>query len=154
VGLEDITTSWTAMGFDPFDSLPAEDRKVWWELWQKHDAYMEKLLQDEEAEHKRNCKLWKCSRCRKPKRPSPSLPPTTKILTLEDALDRLERVRRKPGGKGWTALCPAHDDRSPSLLVREHRDRPGWPAFHCSAGCHPMDIVAVLKASASTSTPI
>ena len=31
-------------------------------------------------------------------------------------LDRLMKVRRS--GSGWTSLCPAHDDRDPSLTIK------------------------------------
>jgi hypothetical protein len=63
------------------------------------------------------------------------LPQAPGRLTLEQALDRLERVR--PAGPGrWTALCPAHEDKNPSLLVSENEGRPGEPVVHCFAGCH------------------
>lgn len=66
---------------------------------------------------------------------------------LEDArndsagilLARLERVI--PAGPGrWYARCPAHEDRSPSLSIRETGER---VLIHCFAGCDPD---AVLKA--------
>ena len=53
-------------------------------------------------------------------------------------LSRLRRVRRSGGG--WVACCPAHEDRSPSLSVREGRD--GRVLVHCHAGCRPEDVVA------------
>ena len=34
---------------------------------------------------------------------------------IDRVLERLERVR--PSGGGWSARCPAHDDRKPSLSV-------------------------------------
>jgi hypothetical protein len=52
-------------------------------------------------------------------------------------LDRLEGViQTKPDS--WSARCPAHDDRSPSLSVRE---ADGRVLFHCFAGCDPDDIL-------------
>lgn len=46
-------------------------------------------------------------------------------------LERLEQVKRC--GSGWTALCPAHDDSSPSLSVAEGVD--GRVLLKCHAGC-------------------
>lgn len=46
-------------------------------------------------------------------------------------LDRLERVKATGAGK-WLARCPAHDDRSPSLAIREADDR---VLIHCFSGC-------------------
>jgi hypothetical protein len=60
--------------------------------------------------------------------------PASGRLTLPEALDHLERVRKTP--KGWMACCPAHEDAIPSLLVSESDARPGEPVFHCFAGCH------------------
>ena len=50
---------------------------------------------------------------------------------VERVLDRLERVRRS--GRGWTARCPAHDDRWPSLSIAEGHD--GRVLLHDHAGC-------------------
>ena len=53
-------------------------------------------------------------------------------MTAEILLDRLERVRRTGRGR-WVARCPAHDDRGPSLSIRELDD--GRVLAHCFAGC-------------------
>ncbi len=45
-------------------------------------------------------------------------------------LERFRRVRRS--GSGWIALCPAHEDRNPSLSIHE---RDGTILLHCHAGC-------------------
>jgi hypothetical protein len=60
---------------------------------------------------------------------------------IERILPRLERVRTKQRG-GWTARCPAHDDRHPSLGVRETSD--GTVLVNCLAGCNASDIVRAL----------
>jgi hypothetical protein len=60
-------------------------------------------------------------------------PPSPGTLTLEQALSRLERVRKS--GRGWTARCPVHEDTSPSLFISESEMRPGEPVFHCFVGC-------------------
>jgi hypothetical protein len=56
----------------------------------------------------------------------------------------LERAECRPRGPEhrFTALCPAHDDHTPSLSVREGAD--GRVLVHCFAGCEPERIVATL----------
>ena len=44
-------------------------------------------------------------------------------------LSRLGQVRKS--GKNWVAKCPAHQDRSPSLLISERHD--GSVGLHCFA---------------------
>jgi hypothetical protein len=46
---------------------------------------------------------------------------------------------RQNGQSGYTARCPAHDDKNPSLAVREGRD--GRTLIRCFAGCEPVAIV-------------
>jgi len=55
-------------------------------------------------------------------------------------LDRLERVRRC--GKGHTARCPAHADRTASLSLCEGSD--GRVLLHCFAGCSAIDVLAAI----------
>lgn len=84
------------------------------------------------------------------KRPAPTLRPpvySADVLTLEEALNRLGRVRVK--GREWSARCPAHEDRSPSLIVSESSFKPGEPVFFCYAGCtHQQVKDALLRESA------
>ena len=47
-------------------------------------------------------------------------------------------------GSYGTARCPAHDDREPSLSIRDGVD--GDPVFNCFAGCDWRDIKDVLRA--------
>jgi hypothetical protein len=57
---------------------------------------------------------------------------------IDDILPRLEKVKRT--GKGnWLACCPAHEDRSPSLTIREEPD--GRILVKCFAECAFEDIV-------------
>jgi len=46
---------------------------------------------------------------------------------------------RETGHNRWIARCPAHEDRSPSLAVREVDDR---VLVHCFAGCSADEIVS------------
>src|SRR5690242_8949273 len=59
---------------------------------------------------------------------------------LDDILGRLKAVKRSRSG--WTARCPAHEDRRPSLSVREGDE--GRILLHCFAGCTVEAIVAAL----------
>jgi 5S rRNA maturation endonuclease (ribonuclease M5) len=61
-------------------------------------------------------------------------------MTAREILSLLKEVRIS--GKGWTALCPGHDDKSRSLSVGE-RDRK--ILLHCFAGCETSLIVAALN---------
>ena len=53
------------------------------------------------------------------------------FLIIQDILSRLEGVR--PSGDGWTAKCPAHDDKHASLSVGVGQD--GKILLNCHAGC-------------------
>lgn len=48
----------------------------------------------------------------------------------------------KPSGSGWTARCPAHDDRNPSLSIAQGDD--GRTLLHCHGGCTLDAIVLAL----------
>lgn len=50
-----------------------------------------------------------------------------------DALLAACRKVRKTGAESWVACCPAHEDKSPSMTVRETAD--GMVLLHCFAGC-------------------
>ena len=55
-------------------------------------------------------------------------------------LGRLEKVTDRGGGQ-YSACCPAHEDKNPSLSIRETDDR---LLLHCFAGCHSTEIVAAV----------
>lgn len=56
----------------------------------------------------------------------------------------LERLRGvKTAGSGWMALCPAHDDRNPSLSVTVAED--GKILLHCFAGCATENVMAAIE---------
>jgi hypothetical protein len=55
-------------------------------------------------------------------------------------LARVDGVRPAGAGK-WYGLCPAHDDHSPSLAIREASDR---LLLHCWAGCAPDAVLAAV----------
>jgi putative DNA primase/helicase len=49
---------------------------------------------------------------------------------------------RKAGG-GWMAHCPAHDDREPSLTIRDADN--GKVLVRCHAGCEQAKVIATLR---------
>ena len=53
---------------------------------------------------------------------------------------------RKAGG-GWMARCPAHDDRTPSLSIRDADD--GKVLVRCHAGCDQKRVIAALRGARS-----
>ena len=56
-------------------------------------------------------------------------------------LDRLERVRQTGPGR-WIARCPAHEDRSPSLSIRELDD--GRVLLYDFGGCEIGDVLSAV----------
>jgi hypothetical protein len=62
-------------------------------------------------------------------------------MTAATLLDRLDGVRVTGPGR-WLAKCPAHEDRSPSLSIRELED--GTLLVKCFAGCGAADVVATV----------
>jgi len=46
-------------------------------------------------------------------------------------VDHFDKVR-ETGKDSWVACCPAHDDKSPSLSIRDTSDK---ILIHCFAGC-------------------
>lgn len=57
----------------------------------------------------------------------------------EKLISRLKNAR-PTGDSQWKALCPAHDDRSPSLSIKETPD--GTLLIKCWSGCGAADVVA------------
>jgi len=51
-------------------------------------------------------------------------------MMLSDFLNRLDKVKQR--GNQYTALCPAHGDKSPSLSVAEKENK---ILLHCWANC-------------------
>jgi hypothetical protein len=60
-------------------------------------------------------------------------------MTAAELLERLQGVRER-GPDRWSARCPAHEDKSPSLSILETGDR---VLLHCWAGC---DVSAICAA--------
>ena len=60
-------------------------------------------------------------------------------MSATAVLSRLAKVKRTGIGR-WQARCPAHEDRGPSLSIRELDD--GRTLIHCFAGCPAHAVVA------------
>lgn len=58
---------------------------------------------------------------------------------IEDILPHLKKVR-KTGPSNWIACCPAHDDKNPSMTLKQQPD--GTVSVHCFALCGFEAIVA------------
>jgi len=61
--------------------------------------------------------------------------------SIADVLSRLPSAR-KSGPNQWMALCPAHDDSTPSLSIKLAAD--GEVLLYCHAGCSFDDIVRAI----------
>lgn len=62
-------------------------------------------------------------------------------MTADALLQHLDGVRRT-GPETWIARCPAHDDKRPSLSIRETAD--GRVLLHCWTGCSTGEVVAAV----------
>lgn len=61
-------------------------------------------------------------------------------MIANSLLSRLESVRQT-GADRWLACCPAHNDKRPSLSIREIEDR---VLVHCWAGCPIEDVIGAV----------
>lgn len=58
-------------------------------------------------------------------------------MSVDAVLHKLDKVKRTAQGK-WIARCPAHDDKGPSLSIREKED--GKILLWCFAGCSAQEV--------------
>lgn len=61
-------------------------------------------------------------------------------MTVEKLLSRLDLVKQAGDGR-WYARCPAHDDKTPSLSIRDTGTR---TLIYCYAGCEASDILTAV----------
>lgn len=59
---------------------------------------------------------------------------------IENILTRLEKVKGRNGA--YVACCPAHNDKSPSLAIREVED--GRILLKCFGGCSVQEIMGAI----------
>lgn len=62
-------------------------------------------------------------------------------MKAENLLAKLDKVRRTGNGQ-WTACCPSHNDKSPSLGIRELED--GRVLVHCFGGCSVEEVLGAV----------
>ena len=62
------------------------------------------------------------------------------MTALNSVLSRLEKVQ-PIGNNRYKALCPAHDDHTPSLAIEDKSDR---LLLHCLAGCETADVLGAI----------
>jgi len=62
-------------------------------------------------------------------------------VNIETLLSHFDGVRETGHGK-YVARCPSHDDRSPSLAVKDGDD--GRILLHCFSGCETEDVLSAL----------
>jgi hypothetical protein len=62
-------------------------------------------------------------------------------MTAEVLLSKLDKVR-KTGPDSWVACCPAHQDKSPSMTVKDLPD--GRVLIHCFAECATAEILGAV----------
>lgn len=62
------------------------------------------------------------------------------MTPVENLISRLDKVKGRNGS--WTARCPAHTDKGPSLAVREGED--GRVLLHCFAGCETASVLGAI----------
>ncbi len=71
-------------------------------------------------------------------------------MVIDNLLSNFDKV--KPTGNGkYLACCPAHNDKSPSLAIKQTDD--GKILLHCFSGCQVSDIVATVGLELSDLMP-
>lgn len=77
----------------------------------------------------------------KTRKDAPTYRQGSNVDTLLSQLDKVTPL----GPNRWKACCPAHNDRGPSLAIRELDD--GRILLHCFAGCSTQDVLAARNLS-------
>jgi hypothetical protein len=72
-------------------------------------------------------------------------------MSIEALLSKLDKVKQNGQGK-WLACCPAHNDRSPSLAIKQTDD--GKLLLHCFSGCQVSEIVTAVGLELSDLMPV
>jgi hypothetical protein len=62
-------------------------------------------------------------------------------MSVETFLSRLHKVKAT-GRDSWIACCPAHDDKTPSLSIRNTQD--GRTLINCFAGCSAESVIGAV----------
>jgi hypothetical protein len=62
-------------------------------------------------------------------------------MSAQDLISRLHKVKSQRRGN-WLACCPAHEDKTPSMTIRELDD--GRVLVHCFSGCSVESILGAV----------
>ena len=71
-------------------------------------------------------------------------------MSIDALLSGLDGVKQTGSGK-YVAQCPAHDDKSPSLAIKDCGD--GRVLLHCFAGCETEDVLNAIGLTFSDVMP-
>ena len=71
-------------------------------------------------------------------------------MDVNNLLSKLDKVRSTGNGK-WMACCSAHNDRSPSLAIKQTDN--GKLLLNCFSGCSVIDILAAIGLELSDLMP-
>jgi len=72
-------------------------------------------------------------------------------VTTPTAREIASALKGRQSGAGWSARCPAHDDRNPSLSIDEGDD--GRPLVRCHTGCSQEAVIDALRSRGLWETP-
>jgi hypothetical protein len=59
-------------------------------------------------------------------------------MSISNLLNKLNKVKSNGNGS-WMACCPAHDDKTPSLSIKDNSD--GRLMLRCFSGCETIDVL-------------
>jgi len=69
-------------------------------------------------------------------------------MNIEDIFNYFDKSQwRDTAHTKFKSICPTHDDRSPSLVVRQHPTKSGYLQMQCLAGCESLDVLAAVGLS-------
>ncbi len=71
-------------------------------------------------------------------------------MSIDALISRLDGIKETGPGK-YLSRCPSHDDRSPSLAIKDGDD--GRVLIHCFAGCETEDVLAAIGLTFSDVMP-
>jgi len=61
------------------------------------------------------------------------------MADIDLLLSKLQGVKKIKGSDKWVALCPAHNDKTPSLSIRQLED--SRVLINCWSGCGAIDVL-------------
>ena len=61
-------------------------------------------------------------------------------MKTQELLSRLQKVKRT-SSNSWVSCCPAHEDRDPSMTIKE---TPETVLVHCFAGCSTEEVLGAV----------